>query len=475
MKEFCYNYFGVAGLALMLAVTVPASAQETKTEPSDAAAPTEDTPGTEQAKPTGLWERDTLTGDWNGARANLADNGVTLGLKLTNEVLDTPSGGIRRGGVYEQQLMFTGDIDFEKLANLAGGTAHVSAFRVDGRGPLANNVGNNMDSSNIELARQRQTRLWTLWYQQAASDNLWSVRAGQLSVDDEFFLSTTSSNLMNSTFVWNSLGFSNLPGGQPDRFDISNGPGYPLGAPGARLQFNPSDDISWLTAAFTHQPESIDHNGAQFRFDGNALVISELQYLQNQAKDATGLPVAYKIGAWYDTGSFNDPHVDSQGRSLASPLSNGLPKKHSGEWAIYGVADRTLWQSEDGQAFSVFLRGGLAPSSYNLVSGYVDGGIGYKGLIAGREADVLTVGFAYANVGSGYAAIDRDNNVPVRDYESLVELNYLVTLAPWWTVQPDLQYIIHPGLGGANPLPTAKANATIPNATVLGLRSTITF
>ena len=82
------------------------------------------------------------------------------------------------------------------------------------------------------------------------------------------------------------------------------------------------------------------------------------------------------------------------------------------------------------------------------------------------------MGFAYASVGSGFSAIDRDNKAPVRDYESLIEVDYLVTLAPWWSVQPDVQYIIHPGLGGANPL---KPNATIPNATVLGLRTTITF
>ena len=211
------------------------------------------------------------------------------------------------------------------------------------------------------------------------------MRAGQLSVDDEFFLSSTSSNLINSTFVWNALRIGNLPGGKPDRFGTTNGPGYPLGAPGARLQITPGGDITWLTAAFTHEPESVDHNGAQFRFDGSAMVITELQYLQNQAKDATGLPVAYKIGAWYDTGKFNDPHIDTLGRSLASPLSNGKPMQHSGEFALYGVADRTVCQSEDGQAISLFVRAGIAPDGYNLVSGYVDGGIGYKGLIpAGR-------------------------------------------------------------------------------------------
>lgn len=416
-----------------------------------------------------LWERDTLTGDWGGVRSKLADQGVILGLKYTGEVFDTPSGGIRRGGVYEDQFLLTGDFDLEKLIDLAGSTAHVSAFSVQGRGPSANNVGNNMDPSNIELARQRQTRLWTLWYQKAAADGAASFRIGQLSVDDEFFLSTTSANLLNSTFVWNALGFDNLPAGQPNRFGLTNGPGYPLGAPGFRFQLNPSDKISWLTAVFTHQPESVDRSGTQFRIDGDAFVITELQYQENQAKDATGKPVAYKLGAWYDTGKFNEQRYGTNGASVI---------QRSGTWALYGVVDRTVWQSESGQAFSLFLRGGVAPDRYNLVNGYVDGGFGYKGLIPGREADIVTFGVAYANAGD--SAVDYDNNyrryntsnAPVRDFETILELNYTYVATPWWTVQPDVQYVIHPNLGGANPL---NPSTTIPDATVFGLRTSITF
>jgi porin len=274
------------------------------------------------------------------------------------------------------------------------------------------------------------------------------------------------------------LGFDNLPAGTPNRLNATYGPAYPLGAPGARLQYNPTDKISWLTAAFAHQPESVDRNGMQFRLDGNAFVISELQYQENQAKDATGLPLALKIGAWYDTGKFNDLHTDTNGVSLASPSTNGKPTQHTGTWALYGVADRTLWQSDSGKAFSVFLRAGVAPDSYNLVNAYVDGGFGIKGLIPGRDSDILTFGAAYANVGG--EAIDYDDdfrtlnhvNTPVRDYETVYELNYTATIAPWWTVQPDVQYVVHPNLGGINPL---KPTSSIGDATVLTLRTTITF
>jgi porin len=44
---------------------------------------------------------------------------------------------------------------------------------------------------------------------------------------------------------------------------------------------------------------------------------------------------------------------------------------------------------------------------------------------------------------------------------------------PGWTIQPDFQYIFHPGRHIANPFdPTGAA---IPNAAVVGVRTTINY
>ena len=444
-------------------------------------------PASAEDAPAGLFDRDTLTGDWGGVRTKLIDSGVTLGVKYTGELWAVPSGGVHRGVDYEDQFLGTADIDFEKLAGWTGGLGHVSAFSMQGRGPSFNDVGNAMDVSGIEYLgkHQRSTRLWTLWYQQTMLDGMVSLRAGQLSVDDEFMVSSTAGGLINTTFGYNALGFANLPAGVPNNQGLTNGPAYPLGAPGARLTVTPRDDVAWLTGVFTHQPESIDRGGAQFRFDGDAFVISELQYLVNQAKDATGLPAMFKLGGWYDTGNFADPHYDTLGRSLALAGTNGIPRQHSGEWALYALADQTVWQGSDGRAVSLFLRGGLAPSSYAIVNSYVDFGAGYKGLIPGRESDTLTFGMAYAGVGDGIRGFDNDVRrvsglaTPVRNYEIALELSYLAQLAPWWTLQPDFQYIVHPGYGAVNvnlnTNPTLNPTKAIDDAVVLGVRTTITF
>ncbi len=58
-----------------------------------------------------------------------------------------------------------------------------------------------------------------------------------------------------------------------------------------------------------------------------------------------------------------------------------------------------------------------------------------------------------------------------RDHELLFELSYAAQIAPWWVLQPDLQYIVHPN-GGQNPDDPTQA---FDHAFVAGVRSTITF
>jgi porin len=91
--------------------------------------------------------------------------------------------------------------------------------------------------------------------------------------------------------------------------------------------------------------------------------------------------------------------------------------------------------------------------------------------VPGRADDVLTFGAAYIKVSSDVAAFDRDNGDAVRSAETVLELSYQAQLAPWWILQPDLQYIIKPN-GGQNP---DNPKLSYDHAFLMGLRSTIKF
>jgi porin len=428
----------------------------------------------------GFWERDLLTGDWGGTRTDWENRGVRLGANYTGELLGNISGGVRRGAIYEGRLELLLNLDLEKAVGWSGATFHVNAYQIHGRGLSANDLGNNLlVVSNIEA--ERTTRLFDLWLQQELLDGLLSIRVGQLAADDEFIVSQYAANFVNATFGWPGITSANLPSG---------GPAYPLATPGVRIKLAPTSQLSVLAAVFNGDPagpglgtpQSRDASGTAFRVNDDAFAIAEAAYAINQGKDAKGLPGTYKVGGWYHSGRFADQRFDSAGRSLADPAGSGIPALHRGDYGLYAVMDQMVWlkPGTEDQGLGVFLRLGGSPSDRNQVDFYADGGINYKGLLPDRGSDVLGLGLAYARISDAARGLDRDTRFfssssrPIRDYEMALELTYQAKVTPWWTVQPDLQVIFHPG--GHVPDPTDPSGLRpIRGAVVAGIRTTIAF
>lgn len=430
-------------------------------------------------KQPSIWERETLTGDWGGARTALKDkSGIDITLNYIGETFAVLSGGLERCASYEGRLEFSVDTDLKKLIGWTGGSTHATVFQIHNGGRnAADNVGSIADPSNIDALAT--TRLFTAWFQQNMFDDRFSVRIGQLAADDEFITSPTAGGLINGTFGWAGLLAANMTNG---------GPAYPLATPGARVQVKPTEELAVLAAVLSGDPagrnctddaQQCNKHGTTFSFSGGALWMGELQYAVNQSKQAAGLPGVYKLGAWYATTDFADQHFGLDGAgaivSLADPTVEN-PLNHRGNWGVYGVADQTVWRGRE-SSLNLFVRGGFSPSDRNLISYYVDGGAGIKGLLPGRADDVLTFGVAYAKISRDAVAADQDalalSGPPyaIRDEEVVFELSYAAQIAPWWIVQPDLQYIVHPN-GGQNP---DDPTLTLDHAFVAGIRSTIKF
>jgi porin len=186
----------------------------------------------------------------------------------------------------------------------------------------------------------------------------------------------------------------------------------------------------------------------------------------------SALPGMVKIGAWYNAGSF--PLQDFT-------QSNAVALKRPGDAAVYGVFDQTLWRvpSNPNRALGFFARGVASPSDRNEVDLYADGGFTFRGLLAWRPEDMIGLAIAYGRISPDAAAFDSaqaasGQPVRIRDYEAAIELTYRWKLAERWFIQPDLQYIFHPGGNIANPANPASGSA-IPNALVLGLRTALRF
>ncbi len=458
---------------LGLIVAVPGAAgQTTPSAPTTREAPT---PGQAQqtAQGSGLWERSNLLGDIGGARSALASVGISLGATETSEVLGNPSGGRARGVIYEGATELSLGIDLDKAVSLPGGMFNVSAWQIHGRGLTTNNLDNLNVVSAIEA--DRATRLFELWYQQSLLGGKLDIRLGQLAADQEFIISQSGDLFLNSSFGWPTLATFDLPAG---------GPAYPLATPGVRLRARPNAATTLLLGVFngtpggsgTGDPQARNPSGANLRFQG-AFVIAEAQVALNQGEGATGLPATYKLGGWYNSNAVADPFANAGGQpaGLPAPAASG---PHSDNWSMYTVLDQLVFRPpglKDG-GLGVFLRAMGAPANRNQIVAFVDAGGTYKGPF-GRANDTVGLGVGWARVSGAATAADRTlaslsgGLYPVRGAETMIELTYQAQLAPWWQVQPDVQYVVRPGGGIVN----AASGKIVGDAAVLGLRTVVTF
>jgi porin len=140
-----------------------------------------------------------------------------------------------------------------------------------------------------------------------------------------------------------------------------------------------------------------------------------------------------------------------------------------------------LWRlpgDDPKKGVAAFARVAFSPGDRNLMNFYADGGVNFYGLLPQRPDDAFGLGAAYSHMAPSLVAFDRDAGfyagltLPIHSYELALELTYKAVILPGWTVQPDLQYIVHPGGGEADP---ANLSTRIPNAMVIGLRTNVTF
>ena len=420
-----------------------------------------------------------------GLRPALAERGVTLGLTETSEWLRNVRGGLQTGQAYHGLTTLTLGLDTAQAGGWPDGNFNLSALQIHGRQLSPAYIGSLQNASGIEALNG--ARLWELWYQHTLDDKL-DLRLGQQSLDQEFMISQYAGTFIGAMFGWPAVPSYDLP---------ASGGVYPLSTLGARVRARLDGSTTVLVGAFagdpantsTQDPQKANNRGTTFSLRGGTFYIAELQYSLNQgtpgelaAAAASGLPGSYKAGVWYHNKKFADTRVDGAGLSLADPGSSGNPRQHAGNYSIYGVADQTVWrETDDGaRALNLFARAMTAPGDRNPVSFSANLGVTLNAPFAGRDKDVVGLGLGYVRVGSHARAFDADSNsfnstsLPVRKSETFVEATYQYQVTPWWQLQGVVQYTRKPGGGAADSSDPAGIQR-IPNSTVLGLRTNITF
>ena len=481
---------GASAASIIVAICLAGAAQADPSGPG----PADATPAPANAAPppasvapwgvlSGAWQSPALLGDMGGLRPALAKYGLTLQLYEEAETFGNLTGGVRQGfevnGVTTAQVQW----DPKPLFGLEGAIFDVSGFHIWGGDVSASNLLNLQTVSGLEA--NASIRLWELWWQQNFGPRF-DVKIGEQSLDNEFMMSQNAGYFLNSVMGWPILPAANLPGG---------GPAYPVAGLGVRARARLTDQITVLAGVFNGSPIPLNSpntplsnpHGVSFPLNTGVLAIAELQFT-TPAPDASGkqsdtgpFPGAYKIGAWWNSGNFDSQQTDAGGVPLASPQSNGIPAKTQGDFAVYAVADQVIWRAGDPSRFvSAFVRPTFTTlQDRNEIAFSVNGGLTLHDPLPGRDGDVFGVGFGVAKVTSGVTGYDRQMQIfqpdvftPTRGAETFLEATYQAQILPSWQIQPDVQYVVNPGAGLANPeQPTQR----LKNEWVIGLRTTLTF
>lgn len=347
-----------------------------------------------------------------------APKGLTLGAVWTSDLSGTVSGGLRKGGLMMHNLDLTAD-----WQNDSGWEAFGYVLEDFNGGLSSKYVGDAQVTSNIDATPG--LRLFEAWVRKTSADQSVVATAGLVNLNGIFDVQNVGGLFLNAS---HGIG--------PDY--SQSGPSiFPVSALGAVGEWHVSDHFTLRGAVFDAIPGDTNDN-TRFVYvrvakDEGAHLVAEAQY------DFNGGTV--KLGHWANT--------------VAAPTLDGSGvHKMSG---TYGQVQFTLTREKDheDQGLKGWVRAGMADDLTLDIDRYTGGGLVYTGLLPGRDDDMVGFAIANARFGKPYRAT---LSAPLAS-ETTYELAYQAAIRPGLSLQPDIQYVVHPS--GAY---------DIKNAVVIGVR-----
>lgn len=401
-----------------------------------------------------------LAGDWGGARTRLEDRGLVFDVAYTGDYIENARGGIEQGGVFLGNLDMTFTLKTWQLSRWDLGTFFAYGL-VNHGGKPSTLVGDAQVTDNIEAPTA--AKLFELWWQRAFFDRRLSLLGGLYDVNSEFYVVESAELFLNSSFgIGAGLGTSGR-----------NGPSiFPNSALAFRVKAEPLDHVFVSAAVMDGDPGS--GAGVQIDFDAGEGVffIAEVARYWGRSPDAPadrdeGPTQRRHVGRAMDqsphrlklalgTWLYSQPQLDPAQTILA-----GEPVTAKGHPGLYLLADvdATGMSQVAVEGLSAFVQLGWSDGDVNPFVGYTGAGLVYTGLLPMRPADTFGVAAAIAYTGSGFDAATRQEGGSPAFGETALELTYRTWPVEWFSIQLDLQWVVHPG-----------GRTDRPNAVVPGVR-----
>jgi porin len=390
----------------------------------------------------GRWHHLTnLTGSWGGARDRLMDRGVALSLAYFGQLAANPVGGMREGGTTWRGDLAAGvfvDLDrvagwdrtyFISTADWKAGTRSLSDAFVGNQLPV------QLDSGDDGGA----TRLVNLAVGHDLFDDQAEIVAGRVVTGEEFATLRLPCTSLNQ-------GICSIPLAAAQSISF---PTFPNAVWGGHFKLKPGTTWSAQAGSYLVFPNFRDaaFHGTNFSAPAGsgALSLAQIMYLTGGA--GTGhatLPGRYILGGYFDS-------------EQVTAVETQQPVHGTG--GAYLLGEQMLFAERPGSdvGLSTWLALSWAPPNRNPVSHMAAGGLSYQGILPDRPWDGLAFIAAWAGYSGDLRDGERRRGEPLQHGEVLLELNYRLSLAKSFWVQPDVQGIIQP-----------KGRSDVPDALVLG-------
>lgn len=394
-------------------------------------------------------------------RNRLKEKGFSFSFSYKGEWMGLFSGGLpnEKGNSYVHELTLQSTFDLGKMSsNLEGWSVHTLVMERAGKA-YQNRVGESYVALQevYTLSGHVAAHLVDMYAEKKFRDNTMDIIFGRMSLTHVF----ATSPLLCTFQVTCSA-----PAALKQNPALSV---YPKATWGARLRFRPTRDTALQVGAYSVSKLADNPSGWAWGAEDATGLSLPIEFTWQPFLTRNRLPGHYVVGYAHDTTRY----ADKLASALPAAVANTIPGIRSAPSDMFWLeTDQMVYRlGGKNQMAGGYLMAGyvhVTPRAVN-VSDQAYAGFSLSGLIPSRVSDRLGVLWSWYKVsnrrrgseilaqdygyslGNGVYGIQNDSHV--------IEAYYAINALPGLLIQPEFQYMIHPG-----------ETHNIPNSAAMGLK-----
>jgi porin len=394
-----------------------------------------------------------LTGDWDGDRTRLKDQGWTVQAGGTYELAGNPAGGRRKLSAGAGELHLGATADLQTLWGVPNAWLQVTLTRRFGTN-FAPSAGLFPAMQLLEVyGRGDIWRLTDFWYEQQFAGGAVDLKLGRANPGEDF--DAFPCDFQNLTFC------GSVPGNIVGDYWFN----HPISQWGGRLKAGNAQAYV-EGGVYQVNPRNLAH-GFDLSLGGGKGVLTPIEAGWSPKLGQAGLPGTWVVGGWWSSAKGEDVLRDAQGGIWR--LTGAPPRQWDSRYGGYVSIQQQLTGTPKGTGLSVFANAAQADRRTALLDRQLALGVSYKGLIPSRAKDELALAVGWTHYNSRIPdaqalALARGLSSQAPQHtETAAELDYRFAPGKGVTLTPNLQ-VVH-DVGGVR----GK------DATVVGLKAVLSL